>query len=89
MKVPSVKPVTWAIVVKFKQNNGWSKAYTYTYPKEIMPDSLVAVPHPERLLGIARVKESIANYKFDPNINYKPVVSVLDVTYAEAVKYLE
>lgn len=70
----------FAIVVAFENMQGtWSKGYTYKHPTRIAPDSVVVVPQ-KGFFGIGKVLKSVENYKFDPAINYKDIVAVLDIT---------
>ena len=70
----------YSIVVKFKGQSGWSKEYTYLYPKEIPADSLVVIPNNDGFVSVARVKRSIKNYKMLPGITYKNIIEVLKTT---------
>ena len=85
MKIPSVKTTKWyGIVVKFKQQDGWSNEYTYKSKEAVAPDSLVVVPNKRTIASVARVKTCIENYEFDPDINYKEIITVLPIDFKQA-----
>jgi hypothetical protein len=75
---------TIGIEVKFKQGNGWSRAYTYLYHRLLPVNTLVVVSNNDHFYSIARVKNSIVDYKCLPGINYKKILEELKTTYNES-----
>lgn len=74
---------TVGVVVKFFQGEaGWSRPYTYAWSFEVPANKLVLVPR-DSFCSVARVKESILNYDFDPEINYKTLIRVLDLSFGD------
>jgi hypothetical protein len=74
---------TFGILVKFKQREGWSKAYAYSFYEALEIDSLVIVENSDNFYSVARVKQCIPNYNFSPSINYKQILQVLDFNFEE------
>ena len=77
---PSV--CTFGVIVKYKTETGWSKEYTFAHFADVKPDALVVVPNKD-FCTVVRVKACIPNYKFNPDINYKPVLQVLEASYSD------
>lgn len=89
MKIPAIKTNVFAVSVKFKQANGWSNEYTYKSTEPVAPDALVVVPNAKTLAAVGRVKSCTNEYTFNPNINYKYILCVLDTTVEEIREILK
>ena len=82
MSTPTSQPRTFGVVVKYKTETGWSKEYTFAHFADVKPDSLVVVKNKD-FCTVVRVKACIPNYKFDPEITYKPILQVLEASYSD------
>lgn len=67
----------FAIQVVFNERGYWSKPYTYLYDEPIEKGKVVVVPT-GKFYGVGKVIGSFANFKFDPQIKYRHVISILE-----------
>lgn len=82
MLIPKPSACTFGVVVKYKTETGWSKEYTFAHFADVKPDALVVVKNKD-FCTVVRVKACIPEYKFDPKINYKPILQVLEASYSD------
>lgn len=72
----------FAVGVKFRQQDGWSKSYTYTAPVELPVGAIVLLPNKD-FYQVGRVTGSMPweKYESDPAVDYKPVLANLSKMY--------
>ncbi len=73
----------YGVSVKFKQVEGWSKAYVYSHSAPLEINSLVIVPNNNGFYSIGVVRDCIYDYEFKTGIGYKKILSVLDFKYGQ------